>query len=133
MKFATHLHPNVTDVVDGVPAAVTGPYPMYWEDCLEDPNTLSDANFVQHNEIVCATPSGVGANLTMMVFVGGDDVQNSSATPFTFDYDPPHIDFVQPYPVDALGMELTFYGSDLADSNGVRGCCRGALLLCIWP
>jgi hypothetical protein len=111
----------------GVPTQVPNEdgYPAHWQDCLEDANRLPEDNTLQHNEIICTTPSGVGANLTLLLFVGGSLKQNSSDTPVAFHYDPPRIDFVQPFPVDALGQELTFYGANLADSNAVRGCRRG--------
>ena len=96
------------------------------QDCFEESARLPVDNYVQHNIITCTVPSGVGANLSIGIFVGRDEVRMSNLT--LFSYDPPRIDFVQPDPVDAKGQEMTIYGANFADANGVRRCvCCGSL------
>ena len=96
------------------------------QDCFEESARLPVDNYVQHNIITCTVPSGVGANLSIGIFVGRDEVRMSNLT--LFSYDPPRIDFVQPDPVDAKGQEMTIYGANFADANGVRrSVCCGSL------
>ncbi len=98
-----------------------------FQDCIEESAFLPPENFVQHNIITCAVPSGVGGNLSVGVFIGSSEVRMSNLA--VFSYDPPRIDFVQPDPVNALGQEITFYGVNLADANKVRCCYSGAVWL----
>ena len=107
---------------------VNSSYPLGWVDCVEDSAiAASKTDPVQHNEILCYVPTGIGANLSVGVFVGTDDVQASDLMPFS--YDPPEIAFVQPDPLDANGQTLTFYGTNLADANGVS-CVFGPFRAC---
>ena len=98
------------------PSSLVGVY--VGQDCFEESTRLPSDNFVQHNIITCTVPSGVGANLSVGVFIGQDEVRMSNLS--LFSYDPPRIDFVQPDPVDAKGQEMTLYGANFADANGVR-------------
>ena len=117
------------------PCDVCSQYPIGWLDCLEDKGFLPHTNVVQFNEIVCKVPTGVGANLSIAVFVGLTAVQSSNFA--NFSYDPPTILFAKPTPINANGQEVTFYGTNLADNAGVRSCpyrCRyrGLLHVGVW-
>ncbi len=92
-------------------------YPAKWVQCLEEMGTASRDEPRQHHEILCTVPTGVGSDLNIVVAVGRSFVQFSNFA--NFSYDPPTILYAKPTPIDAMGQEITFYGTNLADNRGV--------------
>jgi hypothetical protein len=132
--FATHSYRNVT-MEEGSQGAAIGSanvdplYPRGWRQCLESAGATLDA----HREILCTVPSGVGANLTLAVFVGRSPGLNGQAiisNLMPFSYNPPSITYAKPTPINAAGENITFYGTNLADNWGVR--CQRFISLLLW-
>ena len=100
-----------------------GRFPARWKECVESqPAGLVPA--WGHDEIRCTMPDGVGVALAIAVFTGYDAPQRSNrllesdGSVIDFSYDPPRIDYMSPFPADASGDTVTFYGANFADKTG---------------
>ncbi len=68
--------------------------------------------FLSHNQILCALPAGVGANLPVLVSAGGQ-----SSSPGRFDYSPPSIVGITPQSVPTSGALITITGQNFGASS----------------
>lgn len=95
-------------------------WPRAWLEC-------KGVAVTNHKMLTCTMPSGIGANLTVGVFVGGAkrnaDLMvpvdrnpartlqpQTNQAPYIFSYDLPTIDRMQPDPADADGGPIKLYG-----------------------